>query len=280
MGTIPGSKLTDATEYVKSLYYGRYGTGKTTNVATMANHGLMVAVDFEGGFKKKALAMQGINVDNIHLFNPRSFAEAEQVYWEIDAMINGGINVFGVGVDNWTEMQDIFVRDSAVVRINRKRRELEPQLPVSESARHEYEELSEFATQKYDYGIWTNEAKRLARWYRDLPCHVAFVAHELFDEETGKIVPALSKQARNKIAGGMDEVIYTHAQEVKSEDRIEFSGVGHPLKNYVGKDRLGILPPVLINPTMSRIIGLHDGTLDLEKDEAQQAYLSRRTTTK
>jgi AAA domain-containing protein len=270
--------LTDAEEYAKVLYYGRYGSGKTTAAATLANLGLTIAVDFEGGFKKHALQQRGIKVENLRVFQPRSFDEAEQVFYEIKAMFDNGLDITGVIVDNWTELQDILVRESAVDRINKKKRDLEPQLKVSESARNEYAELSEYATQKYDYGVWTNQAKRLARWYQDFPCHTAFVAHEVFEEDTGKIVPAISSKFRNKLAGRVDEVIYTKATDVKGQG-LEFTGVGHPVRQFVGKDRLGILPLVLVNPTMERVVSLLNGELDLSSDPAQQAYEARHAKT-
>lgn len=276
MGTIQGMSLTNDAKFVKNLYYGKPGTHKTTHLATLANLGQMVAVDLEGGWELDALSDRGINVDNIHIFHPRNFDELEQVYWEIKGMIDGGIPVIGVGLDHWSEMQDILVRDAAVERIEKKRRALAANVAKGiPEAIAEDAELNVYRTELPDYGQWTEQGKRLLRWYRDLPCHVGFASHEDTDD-SGKIVPMQTEKFRNKLMGAVRTVTYCKVVEIKNEGRVESLGVTKPIDRYLGKDRTNKLPTVLAEPTMERIIKIINGTLDVSKDEAQLAYLARK----
>lgn len=275
MSGILGTSLSSDNRWVKNLYYGKPGSGKTTNIASMANLGQMVAVDLEGGWDADALRLRDINVDNIHVFRPRNYDEMEQVYWEIKGMIDGGIPLVGCGLDHWSEAQDILVREAAIRRIDKKKRQLEPRLKTSEEAREEYAELSAFRTELPDYGEWTEMGKRLLRLYRDLPMHVAMASHEDSDD-SAKIVPMQTEKFRNKLMGGMRTVIYTKVTPIKGTDKVEYTGVTKPVDRFLCKDNTGKLPTVLVNPTMERIIGLMDGTLDITSDPAQLAYAERK----
>lgn len=276
-GMMGSSLIDEGNRYARVLYYGKPGTSKSTSIASMANMGQIVIVDMEDGYEKDALEERGIKTENIHIFKPRSYEEIEQVYWEIKGMIDGGISLVGVGVDHWSEIQDILVRDAAIRRITKKRHELAKLAPTSEDAKAELESLSEFRTDKPDYGEWTERGKRLLRMYRDLPCHVAFASHETNDENTGKVVPLQTDKFRQKLMAQVRTVIYTRAVEVKAEGRIEFLGVTKPVDRYEGKDRTSKLPTVMVNPTMQRVIEVLEGKLDMSTDPDQLKYVNRKS---
>jgi len=267
----------DSARWARVLYYGKPGSGKSTNIASMANKGLTVIVDMEEGYEKQALELRGINTKNIHIFKPRSFDQAEQVYWEIKGMIDGGMDVYGVGFDHWSELQDIIIRDAATTRITKRKRELNKLVVAGDAdAKAEFDALSVYRTDLPDYGEWTERGKRLLRLFRDLPCHVAFASHETTDEGTGKIVPMQTDKFQKKLMAGVRTVVYTRANEIKREQRIEFVGITKPIDRFECKDRTGLLPTAMIDPTMERIIETLDGTLDMSTDEAQLKYLERK----
>lgn len=259
------------------LYYGKPGSGKSTNIATLANRGPLFIVDMEDGYEEDALASHGINVDNITLFRPRKYDELEQVYWEIKGMIDAGESVYGVGVDHWSGIQDILVRDAAIQRITKKKRELQKLAAASADARAELEALSVFRTDLPDYGQWTEQGKRLLRLYRDLDCHVAFASHETVEENTMSIVPMQTDKFGKKLQADVRTVVYTRVAEVKAESRLEYLGVTQPVDRFTAcKDRTRKLPQVMVDPTMERIIDVLDGRLDMSADVAQTRYNNRK----
>ncbi len=276
-GMLASSLDDEEHRWTRVLYYGKPGSGKSTNIASMANHGLTVIIDMETGYEKDALAERGINTKNIKIFKPRTYDEIEQCYWEIKGMIDGGIDVYGVGVDHWSEIQDILIRHAAMRRITKKKKELEKLIAVSADAKAEYDALSVFRTDLPDYGEWTEQGKVLLRYFRDLPCHVAFASHETNEENTGMIIPMQTDKFGKKLQAGVRTVIYTRTTPIKAEDRLEFAGVTKPVDRFSAcKDRTTKLPTVMINPTMDRVINVLDGKLDMSSDPAQLAYHARK----
>src|ERR1700747_284696 len=57
--------LADEQEYVKVLYYGRFGTGKTTDLAFMAHAGPVEWIRADKGLKAGPLRQLGVPVDQI-----------------------------------------------------------------------------------------------------------------------------------------------------------------------------------------------------------------------
>jgi hypothetical protein len=60
-------------------------------------------------------------------------------------------------------------------------------------------------------------------------------------------------------------------------DGIEITGLTRPEGRFTAKDRFGLLPKRLINPTADRVIGYLDGDLVRERDPLQKAARARRT---
>lgn len=263
-----GQSLDNGSQWLKALYYGMPGSAKTTSMATMARLGPTVVVDMGEEWIKRALVQHDIPVKNVTRFTPRSYDEIEQVGFEVQSMLNEGINLQGISVDTLSAMEELLVRDAALERINKAKRSLRPRLATSPEAREEYELLSEFRTELSDYGVWTNQALKIVRIFRDQPCHVAFGAHERTD--TGRVVPALTEKFRNKLMGSVPLVIYTKARDLG--DHTQYVGVTQPVQNVQGKDRYKMLPVVTVNPHMDRLVKVLEGTLDLATDPAQQAY--------
>lgn len=264
-----GQPLDETETWVKALYYGNPGSAKTTAMATLANLGPMVAVDFEGqGWLKEPLRKRGVNVENVRVFRPRSYDELEQVYWECVGMLENG-ELLGVAIDHMSELEAILVRDASIDRIKRARRKL--LLNGSTEAREQAELLSEFVTELADYGVWTNQARKLTRLFRDLPCHVAFGAH--VRTEQAKFVPALTEKFRNDLMGSMNMVCATTSVEMNGG--VEYLGTFREMDRYVGKDRYDVTKPKMVHPHMDRLVKLVRGELDLDTDPVTQAFKQR-----
>jgi hypothetical protein len=65
--------LDEETDFLKILYYGREGVGKTSAAAHAANYGRILVINAESGVKKKPLRDRlGINVENIKTWPPQN----------------------------------------------------------------------------------------------------------------------------------------------------------------------------------------------------------------
>ena len=268
-----GQSLTEATDYVKALYYGDPGSGKTTAMASLAKLGPIAAIDFEGsGWLASSLRKRGIPVENIKLFRPSSYDELEEVYWDIMGMINEDFPLMGVCLDHMTELEAILVRDAAYERIERSERKIgDPSIGTAkeqDAKSKAIANLDPFLTDIADYGKWTHQARKLVRMYRDLPCHVAFGAHVRTD--MGKLVPSLTEKARNDLAGSMNMVIATVQEDIG--DNVAYIGYLRSIKRYVGKDRFDVTRPIMAEPTMDRLVKLTTGELDAATDPVQAAF--------
>lgn len=265
-----GKPLMESEPHIKVVYYGNPGSGKTTAMASLAKLGKVAAIDFEGtGWISMSLRKRGIPVENVHLFQPRTYKELEQVYWEIKGMIEDDIGLVGVCVDHLTELESILVREASTERIDKARRKLLGN--GSKEALAVIEGLDEFVTELQDYGKWTNQARKLIRMFRDLPIHVAFGAHVRGDG--AKLVPALTEKFRNDLLGSMNMVIATYVDEINGKP--EYLGATREVKRYVGKDRFDVTRPLMVHPHMDRLTQLVYGELDLDSDPVTLAFKQR-----
>lgn len=267
-----GQPIKSKITYLKNLYYGPPGTAKTTHMASMANLGLCVAIDFEGeGWIAEALEDRNINTSNIIKFTPRSEEELDQVYWEVVGMIDAGEPVVGVALDHMTELQEILVTAAREKRVGKELKALTTHGKSTENVEVDW-------TSRDDYGVWTTQARRLTRKFRDLPVHVAYGAHLRVDEKDGGLVPALTEKFRLDILGSCTAIIGTVERENEHSPLstgMEYLGITKALDRYKGKDRTGRLPAVMANPSMERCIQLLRGELDLETDPYQMAFKRR-----
>lgn len=268
-------KLSDERETLNVLYVGEQGRGKTTAMASMAHLGDIIYVDYESGLKATALKKMGIPIDNIDVRRPKTYDEIEKLYWETKALLDENPHaIAGMVFDSYTELQAILVEHAVVDRVNKEiKKETNSQSP---------ENADPFFTGRNDYGKWTNQARKLTRKFRDLPCHIAFGTLEKRDTESGfvKLLPQLTQAFRTDMLGYVDMVahmITTESDYVNNEDGIEYLGIMRGIKMYCGKDRFSVTPKVLANPSFDRLVALLEGKLDLSgtSDPAQTAYKTR-----
>lgn len=245
-------ELEEAEEYVKALLYGREGTGKTTAAAKASAHGRVLVVNSEGGLKRRALQQQGVDVKNIAVWPPQGTAITARTLEDLhqklleDLTENPGCWE-AVVIDSLTEIHHLLRENATEERVQRARVELDPDF-----------------VDRDDYGKMTAQLRKLIRRFRDLPCHVLVIALEKDDENANEIRPSLTPALNTDVLGYMDVVIRLGSPDgsfrgrIKGTDRIR------------AKDRFGVLPEQLADPSFPRIQAILDGDLDLDEDPDQK----------
>lgn len=259
--------LEDETEYLNVLFYGREGSGKTTDALDMANLGRILVINVEGGAKKTALAKRGINTRNVELW-PRlgtrvTFDAIVNLYEKLRNDLEDDPNSWtGVVIDSATELSTI-LRENATS--NRQKnltslgRDFDPNL-----------------IDRSDYGVQTDQAGRIMRRFRDLPCHFVVTALERYDEDLDMVGPAMNPALASNVLGYVDLVLYTKANQADSPDGPEFRAATRASARWRAKDRFDSTPHVLAEPTFTRLKAYVDGTLTEEDDALQEEFAERQ----
>lgn len=264
--------LSDVREPVNALFYGDGGTGKTTDALAMAHEGKVLAVNAESGIKARALAKLGIPVENIEIFpepgQELTFELLESEWKRVYEELNKDPNAYaGFVMDSITEVYKALldnVVSSAVVRASRAGKDRDP-----------------FFIDRADYGIMTEQVRKLIRKFRDLPCHFAVTALSRREQDDdGSVVyqPAVTPALQNDLVGWMDLVCATSVVLVEGEE--EHRGLFRPHAKFRGKDRLGAMPKWLVDPTFDRIVQYAGGDLSVDDDPVMQAAKERAALAK
>lgn len=262
-----GKALTDLIEPLNILWYGDAGTGKTTDLANMANVGVvedgppspLIAMNAESGFKARALARRDIAVGNIEVYDGDYTYEGLLKEWKrLKGLLGKDPNaIVGVGWDSITEIYKAVLED--VVGVQQAK-------DVLKGKEHDN-------TQLQDYGIMTDQIRSLVRKYRDLDCHFGCtaLAKREVDQEDGKTayLPDVTKGLVSNLYGWFDIVCYTWVDEAG-----QYWGRFNPAGKYRAKDRMNIMPSVLADPTFERILDYVEEEMTVEDDQIQQAALA------
>jgi len=287
-GPSAATSLADSEEYLNLLWWGREGSGKTTDLATAANRGRTLVVNAEGGLKKKPLRDWGIDLNNIVPWPDRTRSELEinydtmdQLLWQLKAeLLADPGSWYAVGWDSGSELYDAFVADVRAAEVERNNR-----YPESSPKRKEFRE-NPFFTDRGDYGIATEQLRTLLRRYRDLPCHFLVTALERrdIDADTSEVVygPAVGPAFQKSLLGYVDVVLAVKASELRVGPDPETDVVDvyraqvHTTGRNRAKDRLKSLPRVMANPTFERILAYVNEELTEADDPVQKEYLEAR----
>lgn len=263
--------LFDQEDQLKVLYYGAQGTWKTTHMARLAHLGRVIYINAEAGLKRLPLRKLGVPLDRITPVKCLDYDEYDALYWQVKANLEDHepgdpARIVGVNMDSFTEIQKALVGNVVGKRVDKATR-----------AGKTGEAIDPFFTDRDDYGKMTEQCRLLTRRFRDLPCHVGFSALEkrMVEGDGVKMMPALTPAFTTDLMGYVDMVCYTNV--VSHEDgRTEGLGVFRPVGKYAGKDRYGVTPIVMADPSMDRLVGLINETLELDSDPAQIAYATRK----
>lgn len=280
--------LADVDDWLRGLWCGDQGTGKTTDVLSMANLGKVVMVNAEGGAKKKALARMGVNVDNIVTL-PDDPAELTHEYlrdlgWELksDAAKGDGREYVGAVWDSITDIHLRILRNVVGYQFDRATGRGESRISTASPG----DMINEFFTDLSDYGVMTSQIVELLKLWHDAPMHFGVTSLLRRDkDDDGKVAyrPAVTPALQGELLGIMDVVIVTDVVEMDDGGDDLFRGLTRPLGKYRGKDRYKILPRRLIDPTFDRVWAYVQEEMDPDTDpvmEAAQARVAVKTATK
>jgi hypothetical protein len=258
----------DSTEdYLNVLMYGREGSGKTTAAATLANLGTgnVLFVNAEGGLKKNTLKRHGIDTSRIKIWpNPGeaiTHKGLDELHRALKADLARDPNSWaGVVFDSATEIVPALVDQVATDRIDKAAKR-----GVTIDA------VDQFFTDRSDYGTMSKMFRDILRKFRDLPTHFIITALERrdVDDDTGKVTygPAVTPGVQADLLGFVDLVLACSAEDL--DENKPYRALTRSAGKYRGKDRLGVLPRILVEPTMPRILAYENGELTEQSDPLQ-----------
>lgn len=267
------ASLADQADVFNGLFYGDGGTGKTTDLAAMAHQGKILMINAEVGIKARALRQRGIPLENITVVpDPNSGQEIsydllESLFWELKSdLATGNSEYVGTAWDSLTEIAKKITTQNIRRRVRRS-------LSTGRG------NTDPFLTDISDFGYMTEQLRGLVRSYRDLPIHFGASALERRDtDDDGKVIyrPALTPALSGDVYGYVDFVIHTEVYEdpAGGDDDI-YLGLTRPVGKYKAKDRLGLLPKRLADPTWDRVFSYLVEELDDETDPVQTETRSR-----
>lgn len=253
-------------EHLNLLYWGKEGSGKTIDLATATQAGKVLFVNAEGGLKKRALLNNGVKTENLVIFprpgQPLTIHTLEQALFRVKSdLMDDPKSWFLVAVDSVTELYQAFTDASSDDRLQRSMKKNEAWKPTLND---------EFFTDLADYGTATKMVRKIVRMLRDLPVHTAMTTLERrdVDEDTSKVAygPAVGPALQTSLLGYVDVVLYCKAPD---EDRDYFRAQTKKVGAARAKDRIGVIPKVLVNPTVLRVLGYNEGTLSEDTDPVQ-----------
>lgn len=263
------TSLGDERKRVTVAYYGDPGSGKSTNIASGAKLGRSLIVAAENGLKPTPLRNLGIPVDRIVPLRNAGNEEMTEAIWMVRKDLADNPDSWAsLGFDSVTEMIKVLL--GRVVDSN-----YEKERAKADRRGEEYDKSPYFVSRDY-YGQVTEMFRRLLRGTADLGVHVSFSSHVRrdVDEDDGtvKYGPALPPAAQSELTGFVDVLMLTRRlgeYEDGSPIHVGISGGGG---KYLTKDRLGVLPRVMADPTLDRIVQYDAGDLVEENDPVQQKY--------
>jgi hypothetical protein len=246
-----GKTLDSTTEYVRALYIGDPGTGKTTAAAHMAKLGRVLYIDAEGGLKKRPLVQLGVPAENIVMEEARTYEALDDLFWVLrDEFAEDPSAYVGVVFDSTTELVQRF--------LDQIRRDSYEKHVAKATRRQEDPTITRWFTDRAYYGDMTGQFRELLRNFKDLPCHLCLTALPRRDQDDDGGVtygPAVNPALQADLMGMVDVIGFT-----RCEDGV-YSAQFVPSKTRQAKDRLGVLPPVMTDPTFDRIVGYVTGDL-------------------
>lgn len=268
--------LDDTVDFTNTLLYGREGSGKSTALARLANlatdlppgKGKLLVINAEGGFKKGPLKKRGVDTSRIVVWpDPKKHERVnhrtlDQIHRRVKADLAADPESWiGVGFDSASEIHIAFldaVQQKRVAGIKRQGKDVD----------EDFVDIS-------DYGTMSKMFRDVLRKFRDLPCHFVVTALERrdVDKDTGKpqYGPAVTPGLQSDLLGYVDFVLMCKAED---EDG-PFRALTRANSRFRAKDRFDVLPKVMVDPYVDRIISYVEGTLEPETDPEQERLPKR-----
>lgn len=256
--------LDDTQDYLKVLYYGREGSGKSSNALTLAKMGRILLINAEGGAKKTALKRLGIPTENVMVWprrqgDPITNAGLDELYFQIKTELEADPESWvGVVFDSITDIVTALLGQVVDRRVEKARNR-----GVS------IDDIDEHFTEISDYGTMSKIVSDKIRKFRDLPTHVVYTALErrVVDSDTSQVTytPAVTPGVAVPLLGYVDFVLACRAEDEQGN----FRALTKRGNRYRAKDRFGILPEIMAVPSMERLFAYAEGELTIDSDPLQ-----------
>lgn len=269
--------IDDVIDFTNTLLYGREGSAKTTNAARLANaaahlpkgKGKVLVINAEGGLKLGPLKKRGVDTSRLVVWpDPKKHERVthqglDKIHRRIKAdLVNDPDSWFGVIFDSASEIHIAFLDHVQQKRV---------QAILNKGA-----DVDEDFVDIADYGTMSKLFRDILRKFRDLPCHFVVTALERrdVDKDTGKpqYGPAVTPGLQTDLLGYVDFVLMCKAED---EDG-PFRALTRANSRYRAKDRFDVLPKVMAEPFLDRIIAYTAGTLE-ESNDALQSQIKDKT---
>lgn len=230
-------------DWLNFLMYGEPGAGKTYLSGTAEDHpdtSPVLYLDIDGGVTtlrhRKTLNTKAV----------RSIPELNDIYEKLLKSIDpktGKIPYGTVVLDRLDELADLDMRFIMKAAYERNPDKVDIDVPSPR-----------------EWGINRSHIRKLVRAFRDLPCHVIFVAGVNTKQEEGqptKYGPSFAGKLATELPGFVDIVGYYYNDSSTGElqRKMQFQGT----RRVQAKDRTGALGGELINPTIPMIWDLING---------------------
>lgn len=264
------ASLEDERSRVTVAYYGDPGSGKTTNLAFGANLGRTLVIAAEDGLKPTPLRRLGVKIDQ--LVPSRNISNDSIT--EALLMIRHDL---ASNPDSWSTLAFDSVTEMAKSLVGRIVDDSYEAARAKAERRGEVYDKSPYFVDRDYYGQMTEMVRRMFRSIADLKVNVAFSAHVRrdVDEDDGtvKYGPAVSPAVQSELVGFVDVLVHCRRLSWDYEDGTPIHvGITSGGGKYVTKDRLGVLPRVMADPTLDRIVAYNNGDLTEETDPVQMVY--------
>lgn len=261
--------LDDDAEYLRLMYWGPYGSGKTTAAAAAAHLGGVKYIRSDRGIKAAPLRRLGIptaNIEPIDELNPDKLIE-------MAAQWSASPETVAVVVDTCTEYVNKRIEQRVDVRWSRYRN--------AQKRRHEEIDPDlRYETDRDDYSYVSQEVRRMMRFFTACDFHLILTGQSRRDVDTDTghthYGPSVNPALQGDLVGYMDIVFETDAVE-GTDFRLGRPKTGG---SHIRKDNLGTMPKVLVSPTFDRVLAYHRGELESKSDPIQEEYREWRAAQK
>lgn len=259
----PRTKASSLRQIARILFTGQPGKGKTSHAAHLAKLGPVVFINSENRLKPEVLQRQfGIDLDNIEVWpaegEPFTFDGAYNLALELKAVLQSDRDAYtGVIFDGYPEAQKLLLEQSVDTAVAKSRARGTERAPL----RAEWDERGEVAEQM----------RRLLRRFKELPCHLAITANVRRDQDDDGMVsygPAVTASVSGDLNGYMDAIGYCSTSPLAGWGPYGELFVAR-FRNggkYVVKDDRSLLPTLMVEPSMDRVIAYMNGELTEDTD--------------
>jgi hypothetical protein len=259
-GGLPITSAGDSERRVNVLIYGDSGIGKTVFAGSAQNVPEMrdvLFIDVEGGTESLVRTYPGVDVVRI-----TKMRELWPIY---DELHRGRHNYGTVVLDSLSELQKFDLMEILQIGSQERPGKVDPDVAGIR-----------------EWGVTLEHMRKAVRLFRDLPMNTIYTAlvNYMKDPRTGMYIknPGLQGRAAAELPAFPDIVLYYFTKEVGTG---EFGQDGKEVtvekriaqskrtSTVAAKDRTGLLPPAMRDPTMQKIWDAVTNTGNADKDETE-----------